>query len=144
MENVSLNPYVLVEPDAFAFVPTTSRNGGKITIALNHSTDTCIVSSSYEVFKVKNSEQLVPEYLFLWLSRPEFDRFARYNSWGSAREVFSYADMCRVKIPIPPKEIQQSIVDIYHAQYERQEIAEKLNQLLKDSCPVLIRQSLSN
>jgi type I restriction enzyme S subunit len=144
MENVSLKPYVLVEPDAFAFVPTTSRNGGKITIALNHSPDTCIVSSSYEVFKVKNSEQLVPEYLFLWLSRPEFDRYARYNSWGSAREVFSYADMCQVKIPIPPKEIQQSIVDIYHAQYERQTIAEKLNQLLKDSCPVLIRQSLSN
>jgi len=144
MEDVSLKPYVLVEPAAFAYVPTTSRNGGKITIALNHSEDTYIVSSSYEVFKIKETEHLLPEYLFLWLNRPEFDRYARYNSWGSAREVFSYADMCRVKIPIPPKEIQQSIVDIYHAQYERQEIAEKLNQLLKDSCPVLIRQSLSN
>ena len=144
MENVSLKPYVLVEPDAFAFVPTTSRNGDKITIALNHSSDTYIVSSSYEVFKVKNFEQLVPEYLFLWLSRPEFDRYARYHSWGSAREVFSYADMCQVKIPIPAKEIQQSIVDIYHAQYERQRIAEELNQILKESCPVFIRQSLSN
>lgn len=144
MENVSLKPYVLVEPDAFAFVPTTSRNGEKITIALNHSSDTYIVSSSYEVFKVKYFEQLVPEYLFLWLSRPEFDRYARYNSWGSAREVFSYADMCQVKIPIPPKKMQQSIVDIYHAQYERQRIAEELNQILKESCPVFIRQSLSN
>lgn len=143
MEDVSMRPYILVEPNAFAFVPTTSRNGGKITIALNQSSKTCVVSSSYEVFKVKDSEQLVPEYLFLWLSRPEFDRFARYNSWGSAREVFSYADMCKVRIPIPPKPIQQSIVDIYHAQFERQEVADKLSNTLREICPVLIRQSLS-
>lgn len=143
MDDVSLKPYILVEPDAFAFVPTTSRNGGKITIALNHSSETCIVSSSYEVFKVKNSDILVPEYLFLWLNRPEFDRYARYNSWGSAREVFTYADMCKVKIPIPPKDIQQSIVDIYHAQYERQEIADTLNKTLREICPVLISHSLA-
>ena len=143
MEDVSLKPYILVEPNAFAFVPTTSRNGGKITIALNQSSKTCVVSSSYEVFKVKDSEQLMPEYLFLWLYRPEFDRFARYNSWGSAREVFSYADMCKVCIPIPPKPIQQSIVDIYHAQFERQEVADKLNNTLREICPVLIKQSLA-
>jgi type I restriction enzyme S subunit len=143
MEDVSLKPYILVEPNAFAFVPTTSRNGGKITIALNQSSETCVVSSSYEVFKVKDSEQLVPEYLFLWLSRPEFDRYARYNSWGSAREVFSYFDLCKVRIPIPPKPIQQSIVDIYHAQFERQEVTEFLNKTLREICPILIRQSLT-
>jgi type I restriction enzyme S subunit len=144
MTDVSLKPYILVEPNAFAFVPTTSRNGAKITIALNQSSKTCVVSSSYEVFKVKDTEHLVPEYLFLWLNRPEFDRYARYNSWGSAREVFSYPDMCRICIPIPPKSIQQSIVDIYHAQYERQNIADKLNNTLREICPVLIRQSLSD
>lgn len=144
MENVPLKNYLLVKPHEFAFVPDTSRRGDKIGLACNLSDDTYLISSIYQVFKVKDSEQLVPEYLFLWISRPEFDRYTRYHSWGSAREVFSYADMCRVKIPIPPKEIQQSIVDIYHAQYERQNIAEKLNQLLKDSCPVFIRQSLSN
>lgn len=144
MENVPLKNYLLVKPHEFAFVPDTSRRGDKIGLACNLSQDTYLISSIYQVFKVKDSEQLVPEYLFLWISRPEFDRYTRYHSWGSAREVFSYADMCQVKIPIPPKEIQQSIVDIYHAQYERQNIAEKLNQILKDSCPVLIRQSLSN
>ena len=143
MEDVSLKPYILVEPNAFAFVPTTSRNGGKITIALNQSSKTCVVSSSYEVFRVADSEHLVPEYLYLWISRTEFDRFTRYHSWGSAREVFSYADMCKVSIPIPPKPIQQSIVDIYHAQFERQEVADKLNNTLREICPVLIKQSLA-
>ena len=144
MEDVPLKNYLLIKPHEFAFVPDTSRRGEKIGLACNLSEDTYLISSIYQVFKVKNSEQLVPEYLFLWLSRPEFDRYARYHSWGSAREIFSYADMCQVKIPIPPKKIQQSIVDIYHAQYERQKIAEELNQILKVSCPVLIRQSLSD
>jgi type I restriction enzyme S subunit len=143
MEDVSLKPYIIVEPNVFAFVPTTSRNGGKITIALNQGSATCAVSSSYEVFKIVDTEALVPEYLFLWLNRPEFDRFARYHSWGSAREVFTFSDMCNVQIPIPPREIQQSIVDIYHAQYERQEIADSLNKSLREICPVLISHSLA-
>jgi len=143
MAEVSLKPYILVEPYAFAFVPTTSRNGEKITIALNQENATSIVSSSYEVFKVKDKEKLIPEYLFLWLSRPEFDRYARFHSWGSAREVFTYLDIVKVRIPIPPIQIQKSIVNIYHAQYERENISDKLNTLLKEICPVLIRQSLS-
>lgn len=143
MEEVSLKPYIIVEPLAFAFVPTTSRNGEKITIALNHTSETCVVSSSYEVFKVKDETLLIPEYLFLWLSRPEFDRFARYNSWGSAREVFTFSDMCKVKIPIPSFEVQRSIVDIFHAQHERQEVAESMSKKLKEICPVLISKSIA-
>jgi type I restriction enzyme S subunit len=143
MEDVSLKPYIIVEPLAFAFVPTTSRNGDKITIALNHTCETCMVSSSYEVFKIKDVNSLIPEYLFLWLSRPEFDRFARFNSWGSAREVFTFSDMSKVKIPIPSFEIQKSIVDIFHAQHERQEIAVSLSKRLREICPVLISKSLA-
>jgi len=143
MEDVSLKSYLLVEPQQFAFVPDTSRRGDKIALALNNSNETYLISAIYQVFKIKDLERLIPEYLYLWLSRPEFDRYTRYHSWGSAREVFSYSDMCQVSIPIPPKSIQQSIVDIYHAQYERQEIAEKLTKTLREICPVLIKQSLS-
>lgn len=144
MEDVSLKSYLLVRPQQFAFVPDTSRRGEKIGLAFNNSEETNLISSIYQVFKVKDPDYLVPEYLFLWLSRPEFDRYARYNSWGSAREVFSYFDLCKVRIPIPPKPIQQSIVDIYHAQFERQEVAEFLNKTLREICPILIRQSLTD
>ena len=143
MEDVSLKSYLLVRPLQFAFVPDTSRRGEKIALALNNTNETNLISSIYQVFKVKDLERLIPEYLYLWISRPEFDRYTRYHSWGSAREVFSYTDMCKVSIPIPPKPIQQSIVDIYHAQFERQEVADKLNNTLREICPVLIKQSLS-
>lgn len=142
MEDVSLKSYLLVKPNEFAFVPDTSRRGDKIALAHNDTGNVILISSIYQVFKIIDKSKLLPEYLFLWLSRAEFDRYTRFHSWGSAREVFTYADMCKVQIPIPSIEIQKSIVAIYNAQTERQQIAERLNTILKNICPVLIRQSL--
>lgn len=138
MTNVSLKNYLIVKPKYFSFVPTTSRNGGKITIANNISNETYIVSSSYEVFSV-DENKIYPEYLAMFFNRSEFDRYARYHSWGSAREVFSWADLCEVKIPIPELAIQKSIVDIYKVYLERKAISEKLKEQIKNICPVLIK-----
>jgi type I restriction enzyme S subunit len=142
MACVSLVPYIVVKPDYFVFVPVTSRNGEKITLALNDSDDTYIVSSAYTVFRVKDTKELLPEYLFMYFNRPEFDRYARFNSWGSAREVFTMDDMNEVKIPIPEIKVQQEIVNIHKCYIERQRIAEALKEQLKNICPVLIRGSL--
>ena len=107
MDDVSLRPYILVKPDYFAYVPTTSRNGEKITIALNKSTETYIVSSSYIVFAVKRHDLLLADYLFMYFNRPEFDRYSRFNSWGSARETFAWEEMCDIEISLPSIEVQQ-------------------------------------
>ena len=88
MQGVSLKPYLLVKPDYFAYVTVTSRNGEKITIAHNTTENTYIVSSSYIVFKVKDKNELDSNWLFMYFNRPEFDRYSRFDSWGSAREVF--------------------------------------------------------
>lgn len=143
MAGVSLSPYIVVKPDYFVFVPVTSRNGEKITLAINDSDDTYIVSSAYTVFRVKDKQKLLPEYLFMYFNRPEFDRYARFNSWGSAREVFTMDDMNDVAIPIPDISIQREIVNIHKCYIERQRIAEALKEQLKNICPVLIRGSLS-
>ena len=143
MAGVSLKPYILVKPDYFVFVPVTSRNGEKITLALNDSDDTYIVSSAYTVFRVKDKQKLLPEYLFMYFNRPEFDRYARFNSWGSAREVFTMDDMNDVAIPIPDISVQREIVNIHKCYIERQRIAEVLKEQLKNICPVLIRGRLS-
>lgn len=142
MKDVSLSPYILVKPGSFAFVPVTSRNGGKITLAYNDSAQTYIVSSAYVVFCVKDRNKLDPEYLFMYFNRPEFDRYARFNSWGSAREVFTMDDMNDVAIPIPDISVQREIVNIHKCYIERQRIAEALKEQLKNICPVLIRGSL--
>ena len=142
MAGVSLAPYLIVRPGSFAFVTVTSRNGGKITLAFNDSERSYIVSSSYVVFRVKDESVLLPEYLFMFFNRPEFDRYARFNSWGSAREVFSMDDMNEVSIPIPDVAIQRQIVNIHKCYLERQRIAICLKEQIKAICPVLIKGSL--
>ena len=118
MAGVSLTPYILVKPDCFAYVTVTSRNGEKITLAHNTTDKTYIVSSSYVVFRIAQPEKLLSSYLFMYFNRPEFDRFARFNSWGSARETFDWADMCDIEITLPSLEIQQKFVSIYEALLE--------------------------
>jgi len=142
MQGVSLKPYTIVNPNEFAYVTVTSRNGGKISIARNDSNNSYICSSSYVVFKVNDKEQLLPEYLSMLFEREEFNRYARFNSWGSARETFDWQEMCDVKIPIPDIKIQKSIVEIYNAYKKRKIINEKLKVQIKDICPILIKGSI--
>lgn len=120
MDGVSLRPYLIVKPNYFSYVTITSRNGEKISLAHNTTEDTYIVSSSYNVFCVKRPDLLNSNYLYVYFNRPEFDRFSRFNSWGSAREAFSWADMCDIDINLPPLPIQQKYVDIYKAMQQNQ------------------------
>lgn len=142
MEGVSLRPYAVIKPDEFAYVTVTSRNGGKISLAHNNTQNTYICSSSYIVFAVTDKDTLLPSYLAMLFRRGEFDRYARFHSWGSARETFDWDEMCDVRIPIPSIEIQQDIVNIYEAYLTRKEINEKLKTQIKDLCPILIKGSI--
>lgn len=125
-----LSNYKIVRTGQFAYGPVTSRNGEKISIALLKDKD-CIISSSYTVFEVINKEELDPEYLMLWFSRPEFDRYARYMSHGSVREIFGWDEMCKVELPVPPIEKQHSIVKAYKAITNRIALKRKINENLE-------------
>ena len=138
MEGVSLKPYILVKPDSFAYVTVTSRNGEKITIAHNDTKETFIVSSSYVVFKVKRTDLILSEYLFMYFNRTEFDRYSRFNSWGSARETFSWQEMCDIDIELPPIDVQKKHVDIYLAMLANQRAYEQGLDDLKLVCDVYI------
>ena len=139
MRGVNLQPYYIVRPNNFAFNTITSRMGDKLAIALNETDDTYICSQTYVVFRCRDENELLPEYLMINFLRSEFDRYARFHSWGSAREVFSFSDMCDVRIPIPDIKIQRSIANIYTAYQKRKSLAERLKALIKDACPVLIK-----
>lgn len=142
MDGVSLKPYLIIAPDEFVFVPVTSRNGEKISIAHNQSNESYLCSSSYISFKITKTEKLIPSFLSMFIRREEFDRYARFNSWGSARETFNWEDMQDVKIPIPNMELQQSIVEIYNSYITRREINEKLKEQIKNVCPILINGAI--
>ena len=141
MEGVSLRPDKIISPREFAYVTVTSRNGNKISIAMNSSEEEFLVSSSYAAFRVRDGSPLEPEYLYLQFKRPEFDRYARFNSWGSARETFNWEDMCRVKIPLPPIEVQRAIVALYHCAEEARKIAAEARLQLTQVCPAMIQRA---
>lgn len=141
MDGVSLSPYILVKPDFFAYVTVTSRNGEKITLAHNTTSETYIVSSSYVVFSISKPELLSSDYLFMYFNRPEFDRYSRFNSWGSARETFNWEDMCDIDIELPPLPIQQKYVDIYKAMLANQQSYERGLEDLKLACDAFVENA---
>ncbi|HYX07261.1 MAG TPA: restriction endonuclease subunit S [Bacteroidales bacterium] len=140
---INFSNYKVVRTGQFVYVADTSRRGDKIALAMN-SAKPCIVSAIYTVFKVIKPTELLPEYLYLYFQRTEFDRYARFNSWGSARETFDWADMCDVKMPIPSIEKQEAIVTIYHTLETRKRINEQLKESIKPLCPVLMKGVLES
>ena len=124
-----LSNYKIVRTGQFAYGPVTSRNGEKISIALLRDKD-CIISSSYTVFEVTDNERLDPEYLMLWFSRPEFDRYARFKSHGSVREVMDWDEMCKVQLPVPPISVQRDIVKAYQTITNRIALKRQVNDNL--------------
>lgn len=140
MEGVSLKPYKLVKPDDFAYVTVTSRNGEKITLAHNDTENTYIVSSSYVVFRVKDTDVLSSEYLFMYFNRAEFDRYSRFNSWGSARETFDWSEMCDIEIELPSIDIQRKFAAVYVSMLENQRSYERGLEDFKTVCTAYIEK----
>ena len=134
-----LSNYKIVRTGQFAYGPVTSRNGEKISIAYLDEED-CIISSSYTVFEVENKEELDPEYLMLWFSRPEFDRYARYKSHGSVREIFDWNELCMVELPVPDIEMQRRIVKAYKTMTGRIDLKQKINDNLDDTAQTLYQK----
>lgn len=122
--------YKVVRKGQFTYIPDTSRRGDKIGIALLEDYDEGLVSNVYTVFEVIDENQLMPEYLMLWFSRPEFDRYARFKSHGSVREVMDWDEMCKVELPVPSIEEQRSIVKAYKAITDRIALKKRINDNL--------------
>ena len=138
-----LSSYKIVRTGQFAYGPVTSRNGEKISIALLRDKD-CIISSSYTVFEVVNKNALDPEYLMLWFSRPEFDRYARYMSHGSVREIFDWDELCKVELPVPSIDKQRSIVKAYQTITERIELKRRINDNLAAQMRAYFKEYTAN
>ena len=123
--------YKVVKRGQFTYIPDTSRRGDKIGIALLTDYDEGLVSNIYTVFEVKDENELLPEYLMLWFSRPEFDRYARFKSHGSVREIMDWDEMCKVELPVPSIDKQRSIVKAYQTITERIELKRRINDNLE-------------
>ena len=131
--------YKVVKRGRFTYIPDTSRRGDKIGIALLTDYDEGLVSNIYTVFEVKDENELLPEYLMLWFSRPEFDRYARFKSHGSVREIMDWDEMCKVELPVPSIEKQRSIVKAYNTITDRIELKRKINDNLDSTMQAIYK-----
>lgn len=140
MEGVSTLSYKIVHEDEFAYVADTSRRGEKIALAYNSTKYRILISSIYTVFHIKRKDLILSEYLFMYFKRPEFDRFSRFNSWGSARETFDWDEFCNIEIELPSHETQQKYVDVYNAMLLNQKSYERSLEDLKLVCDAYIEK----
>lgn len=143
LDGVSLTAYKVVHKDEFAYVSDTSRRGDKIALALNTANNPVLISSIYTAFRSIDTKKLLPEYLYMFFSREEFDRFSRFSSWGSARETFDWSELCRVRISLPPPEVQQAIVNIHNCAEEAKRIATEAREKMKTLCPALVQRAIN-
>lgn len=134
-----MSRYKIVRHRQFAYGPVTSRNSDKVSIALLAEPE-CIISTSYTVFEITDEEKLLPEYLIMWFRRPEFDRYARFKSHGSVRELFGWDEMCDVELPIPSIENQREIVKEYQTVVDRIRLNERLNEKLEEAAQAIYKQ----
>ncbi len=128
--DIDLSKYRVCRKGWFAYNRATTRNGEKISIAYREKED-CLVSPSYKCFRIMDEKQLSPYYLLLWFKRPEFDRYARFMSHGSAHEYFEYEQLTEVQFPVPPIEEQKKIVDAYQKIETRITLKKKTNENLE-------------
>ena len=136
--------YKVVKRGQFTYIPDTSRRGDKIGIALLTDYDEGLVSNIYTVFEVKDENELLPEYLMLWFSRPEFDRYARFKSHGSVREIMDWDEMCKVELPVPSIDKQRSIVKAYQTITERIELKRRINDNLAAQMRAYFKEYTAN
>lgn len=135
--------YKVVKKGQFTYIPDTSRRGDKIAIALLEDYEEGLVSNVYTVFEVIDTEKLLPEYLMLWFSRPEFDRYARFKSHGSVREVMDWEEMCKVELPVPDIEKQRKIVKAYKTITDRIALKQKINDNLEATARSLFQEQFA-
>lgn len=131
--------YKVVKKGQFTYIPDTSRRGDKIAIALLEDYEEGLVSNVYTVFEVSDENELCPQYLMLWFSRPEFDRYARFKSHGSVREIMDWDELCKVELPVPDIEKQRSIVNAYKTITNRIEIKQKINDNLEATAQAIFK-----
>ena len=135
-----MSTYRIIERNQFAYGPVTSRNGDKITIALFNDYDRALISQAYMPFEVKDTNELDPEYLMMWFRRPEFDRYARFKSHGSAREIFDWDEMCGTELPVPSITKQREIVKEYNTIQSRISLNQQLIQKLEETAQAIYKQ----
>lgn len=141
MNGVDISKYKLVNKGEFAFSGMQTGRDKCIRIALYDGDNPILISPAYTTFKIREdmNERVLPEFILLFFKRPEMDRFGWFISDSSVRANLDWSRFTAIKIPLPPIEVQHSIVNIYRCAEEAKRIAEEADKLSREICPALMQ-----
>ena len=137
-----LSSFLVIRKNQFVFNRRTTRNGERLGLGFNDTNEPLLFTNDYVAFEICDTDVILPEYLYLYFKRDEFDRYVRYNSWGSATEFFNWEDMQEVNVPAPDMHTQKALADIYWIHKKRCELVERLKRQQKAICPILVRGAI--
>jgi type I restriction enzyme S subunit len=134
-----LATYRIIGYNNFVYMPVTDTWKG-LAVALYREKELKIVSQIYKVFEIIDENELDPEYLMMWFRRPEIDRYARFMSHGSAREIFDWEEMCNTLLPVPNINKQREIVKEYNIIQNRITLNQQLIHKLEETAHAIYKQ----
>ena len=135
----NMKNYKVIRKGQFACSIMQVRRDKKMPVALLKDMDEAIISQAYPVFEVKDNKELLPEYLMMWFTRPEFDRHAEFLAVGGVRGSLEWDDFCDMTLPVPSPAKQQAIVDEYQVITRRISILEQLNAKLEETAQAIYK-----
>ena len=135
-----LSKYQIIRKNDFACSLMQVSRDGKIPIACLKDYDEAIMSPAYYIFRIKNTDEVLPDYLSMWFMRSEFDREAAYIAVGGVRGSMPWEDFCNMELPIPDIKEQQKIVDAYNSITKRIQIKQKINENLEKMGQMIYRK----
>ena len=138
LEGNDLSKFKIVDPGEFVFNPRT--HGKRIGLGLNNTNKAFLISWNNIAFRIAHKDKLLPNYLYLYFNRDEWDRYACFNSWGSSTEVFTWNELCRMEIPLPSVAEQQKVVNVWRAFREIKEQNEAKAAPLMQLCQSYIQE----
>lgn len=139
--SVNIRNYKVLREGQFAYSSMQTGRDKCIRIALYDKDTPALISPAYSVLRVKEPSA-VAEYIMLWFTRPETDRYGWFASDASVRANLDLDRFYEIQIPMPDTAKQQAIANIYIAYMLRRKINEQLKAQIKDICPILIKGSL--
>ena len=137
-----IHKFYIIMPNEFIYNPRTTRMGDKVGLAYNDTDSPLLFTFNNIAFGIKESakEIILPDFLYIYFNRSEFDRYAIVNSWGSATELFTFEEMCDIDIDLPPLSVQQKYVDIYNSMLANQRCYERGLEDLKLTIDALLER----
>ena len=135
---IDLSKYKIVRKGRFACNVMHVGRDERLPVALYDEAESAMVSPAYLTFEIKNTDELIPEFLMMIFQRPEFDRYTWFISDSSVRGGLEWERFRSIKIPIPKVDTQEMVVSMYKVLERRKQINKKLKDLVTQVCPTLI------